>query len=321
LLAFGLLPAAVAARHDASSSDVKVEVQLAMTRQGVGGVHVELLDEGGKVVAIGSTDSEGELTFSQMSAGAYRLRASDPNLEDATTDTFRIESGKKSTTHTVRVRMRAGARVIGLQAPRTVRAKEPKVSPRAQKEFDAGAKALEQGNVAEAQTHFQKAITIEPQYARAYNHLGITHMRSGHPEKGREAFERAVALNGNSAEALLNLAKVRVGEKKDAEAETLLERAVAADPTNAEALTILANIELKENKYELAEANASKVHQFDHTRFAMAHWIAGRAYEIEHKDAEAIAEYTIFLKESPSGALAEKARASLKILRDQNYPD
>jgi len=210
---------------------------------------------------------------------------------------------------------------VGERIPRVGRADEPKVSPKAQKEFDAGAKALEQGDLAQAQMHFQKAIAIEPQYARAYNHLGITYMRSGHPEKGREAFEQAVALNGKSAEALLNLAKVRVGEKKGAEAEALLDRAVAADPTNAEALTILANIELLENKYALAEANASKVHQLEHAKFAMAHWIAGRAYEIEHKDAEAIAEYTIFLKESPSGALAEKARASLKILRDQNYPD
>ena len=321
LTILALVLAAPAQHRDNSLIDLHVQVQLSDTRQGVGNVRVELLDGSGPMIGNGYTDRDGAIVFSQIESGTYRLRVSDPNLEDFTTDIFRIERRQMTAYQTVGVRLKPGVQPLGAGTPGTVSADELKVPSKARKEFEAGAKALDKNELPEAQVRFQKAIEIYPQYARAYNHLGVAFMRNGQPDRGRESFEKAVAINGSYAEALLNLAKVRLGEKQNAEAEALLEKAVAGDPANAEALTILANVQLMEHKYDLAAANAAKVHALDHTKFAMAHWIAARAYEIQHKDAEAITEYTIFLKESPSGALADKARASLKILRDQNYPN
>jgi tetratricopeptide (TPR) repeat protein len=147
-------------------------------------------------------------------------------------------------------------------------------------------------------------------------------MKSSQPEKGREAFEKAVALDPNYAEALINLAKLRLREKNGAEAEKLLTRATLAAPANPEALTLLAGVQFAADRYEEAAATATKVHALaDHEKFAVAHYIAAEAYARLHQDAEAMAEYTIFLKEAPSHPLAEKARAALKSLRDQNYPN
>jgi Flp pilus assembly protein TadD len=197
-----------------------------------------------------------------------------------------------------------------------------KVPEKARKEFDQGMKAIQANDLAEAQKHLEKAIEEYPQYARACNALGVVYMKAGQPVKGREAFEKAVALDNNNAEALINLGKIRVREKNNAEAEKLFGRAVLAAPANAEALTLLASVQFAQDRYEEAAANASKVHALeDHAQFAVAHYIAAQSYERLHQDAEAIAEYTIFLKEAPSSPLAEKARAALKSLRDQNYPN
>lgn len=198
-----------------------------------------------------------------------------------------------------------------------------KVPEKARKEFDLGMKAMQANDLAEAQKHLEKAIADYPEYARAYNALGVVYIRSGQADKGREAFEKAVALDNNNAEALINLAKIRLREKNKAEAEKLLTRATLAAPANPEALTLLASVQFAEDKYEEAAATASKVHAIeDHEKYyAVAHYIAAQSYERLHQDAEAIAEYTIFLKEAPGSPLAEKARAALKSLRDQNYPN
>ncbi|MDP9267931.1 MAG: tetratricopeptide repeat protein [Acidobacteriota bacterium] len=319
-LVLALLLAAPAQAEDTYLIDLKVLVQLADTGQGVANVRVQLFDAAGPTRGLGFTDRDGMITFSRIESGTYRLRVSDPNLEEMTTDIFLVDRRQMPAYQRIAVRKKPSERPAGAGAPGTISTEELKVPKKARKEFEAGSKALEKNDLPEAQLRFQKAIEIYPQYAHAYNHLGVSFMRNRQLEKGREAFEKAVAINGSYAEALLNLAKVRFAEKKTAEAEALLEKAVAADPAGAEALTILANLELMENKLELAAANGAKVHDLEHAEFAVAHWIAGRAYEIQHKDAQAIAEYTIFLKESPSSALAEKARASLKTLRDQNYP-
>jgi tetratricopeptide (TPR) repeat protein len=309
--------AAPAQMHDYALVDLKVTVQLAGTRQAVGHVRVELLDGTGILQATNYTNSDGEVEFQQLQPGTYRLRVVDPDVEPLTTDIFRLEKRQMIASQFLSIKLKPGAHPEGVIPAGKVSADELKVPAKARKEFESGSALLEKNELPEAQLRFQKAIDIYPQYARAYNHLGVTLMRMGQSDKGREMFEKAVAINGSYSEALLNLAKIRIAEKNNAAAETLLQKAVAGDPTSAEALTILANVQLLEDKYEDAAANASKVHALEHAKFPMAHWIAGRAYEILNKDTDAIAEYTNYLKESPGGALAERARASLKTLREQ----
>jgi Tfp pilus assembly protein PilF len=197
-----------------------------------------------------------------------------------------------------------------------------KIPDKARKELDAGMRALEANSLPEAQAHLEKAISDYPQYARAYNALGVVYMRTNQPDKGRAAFEKAVAIDNNFVEALNNLAKVRIKEKNFTDAEDLSRRATLAAPQNAEAFTLLATVLFDEEHYEEAASTAEKVHGFgDHERqFAVSHLIAAQSYERLQKDAEAIAEYTIFLKEAPDSPQAPAARAALKKLHDANYP-
>lgn len=187
----------------------------------------------------------------------------------------------------------------------------------ARAEMERGVAAIQTNDLGEAEKRFRRALELYPRYARAENNLGVVWMRRGERERGAAAFERALALAPRYAEALVNLAKVRALEKQHAEAEKLLARAVEADAQNAEALTILAELQLAAHRYEQAAATAVRVHELAHERFAIAHYIAGQAYELAGRDIEAMAEYRIFLKESPTGAAAEKARAALERLRER----
>jgi tetratricopeptide (TPR) repeat protein len=309
---------ACAQRRDFDLIDLKVYVQTADTRAAVGHVRVDLLDgTGGVMIRQNYTDESGMVEFLQLQPDTYRLKVSDPDIEELTTDIFRIERRQMQAYQTLAIRLKPNAKPRYLSG--TVSAGELKAPKKARSEFEKGSKALDKNQLEEARAHFEKAIAIYPQYARAYNHLGVSLMRAGQPEPGKQAFEKAVAIDDKYPEALLNLAKVRLAEQNHAEAEKLLRQAGASDPGNPEVLTILANVLLLEGKYEEAAATAVKVHPLGDEKFTAAHYIAGRAYELQHKDAEAIAEYTILLKETPSGPVADKARASLKTLREQNY--
>jgi Tfp pilus assembly protein PilF len=207
-------------------------------------------------------------------------------------------------------------------ARKELSAEESKAPAKALKEFDAGMKALGANQLPSAEQHLEAAIAAFPGYTRAYNALGVVRMRRGEKDKGVADFQKALALHPDYAEALVNLARVRLQEKNTAEAERLLARAIASDPNSADALVLLANLQLEQGRYEEAAATATKVHQVEggDQGYAVAHYIAAKSFEMRQDDSQALAEYTIFLKEQPSGPLAEQARAAYKTLHDKNYP-
>lgn len=217
---------------------------------------------------------------------------------------------------------------FGQTPPRTggarkeLSAEESKAPSKALKEFDAGMKALQAAQLPAAKQHLEASIAAFPGYTRAYNALGVVAMKLGEKENGVSAFQKALELHPDYSEALVNLARVRVQEKNTAEAEKLLARAIASDPNSADALVLLANLEFEQGRYDEAAATAAKVHQVEggDQGYAIAHYIAAKSYAMRNDDSQALAEYTIFLKEQPSGALADKARAEYKDLHDKNYP-
>ena len=57
--------------------------------------------------------------------------------------------------------------------------------------------------------------------------------------------------------------------------------------------------------------NALKVHQLPHEGYAVAHYVAGRAYELKQQYQKATAEYETYLRESPDGPEARQVRNAL----------
>ena len=91
----------------------------------------------------------------------------------------------------------------------------------------------------------------------------------------------------------------------------------SVEPTNVVALLLLANIQLQNGKLDECIANARKVHSQPHEHYAVVHFLAARAFEAKGVPADAIVEYKTFLKESPDGPSAQRARAALEALQNQ----
>lgn len=290
-------------------------------------LRVQLLDPFENYVGEVFCDDQGQAEFPRVTPGSYRLRVSGMNVEDTTSSAFSLGRNEGQHFENVDVKMKGedGSEAEGTAtAPSTsapggtVAAVDLNVPDKARKEFDKGNTALQHNDLPAAQKAFDKAIRIYPQYAGAYNNLGIIAMKSGDRAAALAAFQQAVRINDHYSRACINLARLLLPEKKYVEAGELLNRALSTEPLDLDALTMLADVQLETSHFDQAINTAWKVHSVPHQGFSVVHIIAARAFEARHMPQEAAVEYATYLKESPNGPAAQAAAASLARLQGES---
>lgn len=307
--------AALAQRLRCDPGNLRVKVLYDNSRAARNHTAVELLNDAGVLLRRQFSDDEGNAQFQDIPGGtAYHIRVSDPIVEDNASDQIGLACGE-TRSEMITVRLKADAETELKQqeaAEAMVSALDLNVPPGAKKEFEKGAEAMQDNDNANATKHLQRAIDLYPQYAMAWNHLGVIYMQTSQPDKGKEAFAKAVELNPHYPSALVNLAKVRWSEHKPTEVEDLMRKAVAADPSNLEALAILCNALVVNGKIDEALLDTNKLHSHPlHQQFALVHFLAARGLMLNKRRAEAAAQYQLFLQEAPTSPAAPQARQAL----------
>ena len=102
-------------------------------------------------------------------------------------------------------------------------------------EFRQGLARHQQGNLVEAERHYDAALKSQPDNFEALHMLGVIALQKGRFEQGVEIIRKAVALNENSAIAFNNLAKGLKDLGRFDEAIIHFERAIALAPAFADA--------------------------------------------------------------------------------------
>jgi lipopolysaccharide biosynthesis regulator YciM len=307
-------PGMVAAQVSPSSTiTVQVRVLTPAGERVSTPLKVELLTGTGHYLSTAFSDSIGMTSFAGLRPGNYRIRVSGVGYEETTTNVFSISSAQRTHTEHVAVRPKTGDASPGSPTP-TVAAVDLNVPEKARDQLERGDKAAARGDWALALKQYQKALETYPRYARAYNNMGVVHMRSGDTPRGREAFEKAISINDNYTSAYVNLARVMQLENKLPEAEAVLQKALAFNPSEPETLAVLARVQLLGGKLDEAIANARKVHTLPHEGYAMAHYFAGLGLRAKEMNSEAVEEFRTYLKEAPEGSFATQAQQALTML-------
>jgi tetratricopeptide (TPR) repeat protein len=319
LILFALVfsPALAAARLGQSYNfgDLRVQVVFTDGRKCAMQSRVQMMEGLSNIpVAEGYTSAEGMIEFSRLAAGTYHLIVSGEGIE--TSDSGMIEVDSRKTTQSILVTVKRTGEDQGDDRSKTpkIAAAALNIPEGAQKEFSKASEFITKENWKEAIERLLKAVSIYPQYAAAYNNLGVAYGRLGDRGKEREALQRAIDLDDHFASAFVNLAHLDILNRNFASAETLLGKATAADPGNPQTLTLLANVQLLQQHYDDAIANCRKVHALTHDPHALTHYIAARALEHENRLREAAEQLQIFLAEEPSGARADAVRKELASL-------
>jgi adenylate cyclase len=147
-----------------------------------------------------------------------------------------------------------------------------------------------------AMRHLERAIELDPEYARAHallaltwviapDHLGVAaHSAAQH---GRAAAERALALDAGAADAYTALAGLALLELDWAAAAPLLERAIELNPSFATAYTWYANLLRALGRMDEALAFSARATELDplatplHLNHAINLATAGRLHEAD----------------------------------------
>jgi tetratricopeptide (TPR) repeat protein len=261
------------------------------------------------------TDEQGRAEFSRVPIGRYHMIVTGEGIEETDSGGFEVDRRKMSQDLFITVRKEVNPNQMG-PASSSVAAVDLNVPDNARREFDDASKAMAGQEWAKAILRLKHAIAIYPQYAPAYNNMGVAYGRMNDSAREREALEKAISLNDHFVPAFVNLAKLSLRERDSVRAETLLESALRAEPSNAENMTLLAEAQLLNKHYEAAITSARNVHAIPHQKLAVVHYIAARAFEHENRLQDARAELQIFLIEEPTGARADDVREEIAKLKN-----
>jgi Tfp pilus assembly protein PilF len=290
------------AQNNSDTCQLTVRVRTMQEREYTRPLQVELLSHGGTPISAAQTNGTGNADFQVMSGVVYRIQVSGQGVETTTAE-FRIPDGEQVHMETVNVKASAPTNeqreAQGSSA--TISLAEMNIPDKARDELQKGMEAFAKGDMEKAQQRFEKAISIYPQYARAYAAEGIIAVKSGDRVKAKTLFSKAIEVDDKFLPAYLDLARLEFQEKHYTDAESLLRKVMVLNPSIPDAVALLASAEYMNKEYDNALADARRTHTLsNHEQFADVHLLAGKILEMQDHAPEAIAEYQLFLKENPN---------------------
>jgi tetratricopeptide (TPR) repeat protein len=311
---------------------IPLQAQLRAGATGIGGsgnVHIHIvfdndraagsylvvrLMEGGSNTVLGTTytDDRGEAQFLGVPIGDYHVEVSGDGIQSTASDTFEVDQRRISQAEYVVVHRveDSGPRPLSAKSP-MISAADLNVPGKARKEVDKANEAMALHDWKKALEHLNKAITLAPQYATAYNNMGVLYAKTNDIPHEEEALKKAVAIDEHFAPALVNYGKLCLSQKNPAQAEVFLQKAATAEPDNSETLMLLAYSQYLNRHFDAAITNSLQAHSTNHDHPSFVHYIAARSYQQENQQAQALGQFQAFLQEEPKGPRADHVRADI----------
>ncbi len=137
-------------------------------------------------------------------------------------------------------------------------ASEPKFCIESKKLCDEGNVFLARGQFSEAEPYFQKALTLSPNYGRAWRELGVVLGKKGKKSAEIKAYEKAVSCDPTDIIAHYDLGFACANAGEPAAAQSAYKKALSCVPANSVGWIALAYCQLYSGKLELADASVQK---------------------------------------------------------------
>ena len=316
---FVFLATALFAQHNSNNARLHVKLVFSDGHPCNLHAHVVLLSgSSSNPLADAYTGDECTTDFADLATGSYHLLVSGEGIDDTDSGPVEVDAQGAARSFFVTVKRTAAPSAKKPDAL-TVSAVELNIPEAAKKAFDNGRTWMAKQNWSKAKNELVKAVATYPQYASAYNNLGVVYARLGDRTHERESLQTAIRLDDHFAAALVNLATMAVVDHNLPEAEPLLNRAAAADPNNVQTLVLLAKVQFAQQHWEAAIATCHKVHFVHLGEEPFGHYIAAQALEREHRTSDAATELHTFLEEEPTGPRADAVRKEIGAIEARNH--
>jgi Flp pilus assembly protein TadD len=194
-----------------------------------------------------------------------------------------------------------------------------KFSPGVIKEYEAGKKAEQHGDLETATTHYLAAIREAPDFYPAHNNLGVRHLRKGELKAAEFEFRRVIELNSNGAQAYFNLGNVLYITKQHEEAKQTLEAGLRLAPSSAMGHYLNGSVLARLGESKAAEEQLKTARELD-PKMPQVPITLATLYLQTGRGQEAAAMFQAFLKEFPKDPMVPKVRAALAKMTQSSTP-
>ncbi len=154
------------------------------------------------------------------------------------------------------------------------------------------------GKLEKAIFHYNEALKIRPDFAKAHNNLGAIMFRQGNDKLAAYHFDKAIQIHYDFAKAHNNYATVLLKQNKFEEAAKHYKEAIRIDPENIPAYNNLANMLEVQKDFDEAVLYYKKALGIN-AQNADTHYKLGRILIKQEKINEAMSHFTEAIKLNP----------------------
>lgn len=253
------------------------------------------------------SNKHGEFRFDNLSQGIYYVQAEltgehfEPVVE-------RIALGR-GIVWELTLQLGEGAIDVSQFGGRVVSVAElhQAVPPAAKKEYVLGLKFVSKGDIQQAATHFQEAVSIYPEYLAARNDLGAQYLKLKRLDEAEQHFNIVLKEDPKNFNAKFNLGLVRIERRDYLDAISQLNQAIAIDSGRPVARLWLGFALLETADSAGAERELTRALIMGGPECVAAHYHLARIYFIRGDTADAVRSLRVYLRDSPKGEYVKEA--------------
>ncbi len=258
------------------------------------------------------TDTEGNYEFRGMSAGRYRLYATNPDVpeqfsEPAESDTTRAYANRLQINVYLRLPLHSEKKEAKPGTISVIEAAQ-NIPKDARKAYEQGVKLQRENRPQPALEQFNKAIDLFPDYFQALAERGNLLTQHNKLVEAETDFVRALQLNDKYAPAYRGIGHCQIQQKNFQAAVSNLEKSFVLDPNAPMTLLLLGYANLSLNRYEEARQCFQQALKLGANSAARAHVYLAEIYAHEQKFKEAADSIVTYLKANPNAADAANLR-------------
>ena len=187
------------------------------------------------------------------------------------------------------------------------------------KEFQAGKKAEQHGEMDAAVRLYESALREAPDFYPAHNSLGIRNLQKGDLKAAEEEFRRVLELNANSAQAYINLGNVLYVTRRNEEAKQAIEAGLQLFPSSAMGHYLIGSVQARLGEVKAAEEQLKTARALN-PKMPQVPITLATLYLQTGREQEAAAMFESFLKEFPKDPMVPKVRAALAKMMQSATP-
>ena len=265
-------------------------------------------------------DAQGRFRFRDLSSGQYVVAVFIPGKGDVrrTIDLGPATADAKGCLDlTIPVDDALGVSGEAIEDNSKVSTGELSVPESAHREYEEAQRKLSRRDVTAAVEHLERAVAIAPQFAAAWNNLGIIAYQMRQYARADSCFRKALAQKPGSYEPLVNLGGVLLNEGKPAEALPYNRSAVRSRPHDA-----LANSQLGMNYFALRDLDSAQKYldlakRIDPAHFSYPQLTLARIHLLRDERNQAAQELRDFLRLHPDAPESVRIREQLTALEKE----